>query len=116
MYVYIIPSLLIIGDFLTGLFKALYKKSLNSTVLRKGLYHKLAEIISLIGCGLIDYATQYVSLPFELPILPAVSLYISLMEIISIFENLCEINPVLYNFFAPYLEKLKYYDEDNKNE
>ena len=96
--------------------KAIYNKKLDSTILRKGLFHKLAELLALIACGGIDYGVNFVNLPFDLPILPSVAIYICIMEIISCFENLCEVNPALNNFFAPYLQKLKNETEDKEND
>lgn len=107
IFLYIVPFVLICFDFLTGFIKAIYNKKLDSTILRKGLFHKLAELLALIACGGIDYAVNFVNLPFDLPILPSVAIYICIMEIISCFENLCEVNPKLNDFFAPYLQKLK---------
>lgn len=107
IFLYIVPFVLVCFDFLTGFIKAIYNKKLDSTILRKGLFHKLAELLALIGCGGIDYGINYIDLPFELPILPSVAIYICIMEIISCFENLCEVNPALNDFFAPYLQKLK---------
>lgn len=117
IFLYIVPFVLICFDFLTGFIKAIYNKKLDSTILRKGLFHKLAELLALISCGGIDYGIKFIDLPFDLPILPSVAIYICVMEIISCFENLCEVNPALNDFFAPYLQKLKNAEkEDEKND
>jgi toxin secretion/phage lysis holin len=116
IFLYIVPFVLICFDFLTGFIKAIYSKKLDSTILRKGLFHKLAELLALIGCGGIDYGVKFVNLPFDFPILPSVAIYICIMEIISCFENLCAVNPALNNFFAPYLQKLKNETEDKEND
>lgn len=117
IFLYIVPFVLICFDFLTGFIKAIYNKKLDSTILRKGLFHKLAELLALIGCGGVDYGINFIDLPFDLPILPSVAIYICVMEIISCFENLCEVNPALNDFFAPYLQKLKNNEkEDEKND
>lgn len=117
IFLYIVPFVLICFDFLTGFIKAIYNKKLDSTILRKGLFHKLAELLALIGCGGVDYGINFIDLPFDLPILPSVAIYICVMEIISCFENLCEVNPALNDFFAPYLQKLKNDEkEDEKND
>ena len=52
------------------------------------------------------------SLGFELPLLNVVSVYICTMELISIVENICEVNPQMYALFSPYLKKLKQKDGD----
>lgn len=107
MGVYITVGIFILFDIVTGLIKALYKDGLNSTYLRKGLFHKLSEVIATIGAGLLEYGVNYVNLGVDVPVLKIVSAYICLMELISILENLAEINPKLAKLFTPYLEKLK---------
>lgn len=107
MVIIIIVLVFILFDILTGLIKAIYKEGLNSTYLRQGLFHKLSEILALIGSYLLEYAIKYIELGVDIPILKCVSGYIALMELISIIENLCEVNPKLNKLFAPYLEKMK---------
>ena len=111
MGIYITVGVFIIFDIATGIIKALYKEGLNSTYLRKGLFHKLSEVIAVAGSGLLEYAIQYVNLGVDIPVLGVVSVYICGMELVSIIENLCEVNPSLAKLFKPYLEKLKKSDE-----
>lgn len=109
-----ITVLIFIGfDVLTGLIKALAKEGLNSTALRKGLYHKLSEIITVVGAGLIEYGANYFELGIELPTLFAISSYICIMELVSIIENLAIINPQLNKLFKPILAKLKNKTDEN---
>ena len=115
MFVYIVAFAFIIFDILTGLIKAIYTRKLNSTVLRKGLFHKLAEILSVIGAGLLEYGISYVDIGINVSLLPIVSAYICVMELISCMENLGEVNPDLLKLFKPYLEKLKERDENGEN-
>ena len=107
MGTYITVGCFILFDILTGVLKALYNEGLNSTYLRKGLFHKLSEILAIIGSGLLEYGVQYVELGIEIPILNIVAVYICSMELVSILENLGEVNPTLGKLFKPYLEKLK---------
>jgi len=86
--------------------KALFLHQLNSTILRQGLYHKLAEVTSLVGCYLLEMGCNFINLGFDIPLLNAVAIYICLMELISCIENVCVVNPQLNELFAPYLEKL----------
>ena len=106
----------ILFDIVSGIIKALYKEGLNSTILREGLFHKLSEIIALCGAWLLEYATTYMDLGFDVPLLNGVAIYIDIMELISIIENLCEVNPALNKLFKPYLEKLKKPGGDDKDE
>lgn len=107
MVIYIVTLCFILFDIVTGIIKALYNKKLNSTALRKGLFHKLAEVIAVFGTGLLEYGAQYVNIGIDIPLLAVVSAYICIMELISCMENLAEVNPVLGKLFKPYLEKLK---------
>lgn len=115
MTVYIVALLFILFDIVTGIIKAVYNKKLNSTILRQGLFHKLAEVISIFGSGLLDYGIIYVDIGINIAILPIVVSYICIMELISCMENLAEINPTLSKLFAPYLEKLKERKDENDN-
>lgn len=111
MAIYITVLAFIGFDILTGLIKALAKEGLNSTILRKGLYHKLSEILTVFGAGLLQYGADYINLGIEIPALIGVSSYICIMELVSIIENLAILNPSLYKLFKPFLNKLKTEDE-----
>ena len=113
--VYYVVGGFILFDVLTGIIAAAYKGEMNSTKLREGLYHKASEVIAVVGAALLEYAMQYYELGFEVPMLKAVAVYICATELISVLENLCEVNPTLYNLFKPFLEKLKPEYGDKKN-
>ena len=114
MGVYIVVLSFIGFDILTGFLKAFYKEGVNSTVLRKGLFHKLSEIIAVAGAGLFEYGCSYFEFGFSVPMVGAVTTYICIMEFISIMENLSAVNPNLAKLFKPYLEKLK--ERNDRNE
>ena len=105
--IYIVVGAFILFDIITGIIKALYQGGLDSTKLRKGLFHKLSEIVTVGGCGLLEYGTHYVDFGFDVPVLKPVATYICVMELISIIENICEVNEPLRKLFMPYLSKLK---------
>ena len=95
-------------DVVTGLLKAVYEKNLESECIRKGLIHKLGEIIAVVVAFLIEYSqTVILSINFDIPIVNGVCIYIILMEILSVLENICVINPQLRKVFSPYLKKLR---------
>lgn len=107
METYIVVGILILFDILTGITKAIYKEGLNSTILRKGLFHKLSEVFAVFGAWLFEYGLSYVHINLDIPLVEAVTVYISIMECISILENISSLNPKLEKFFKPVLEKLK---------
>lgn len=111
--VYIVVGVAILADIVTGILNALYHGEMNSTKLREGLFHKLAEVIATGISGLAGYGVKYVDIGFNIPVLEAVSAYIVVMEFVSVCENLAKMNPQLAKLFAPYLEKLK---GDTKND
>lgn len=102
----------IVFDILTGLLKAIQIEGLNSTILRKGLFSKLSEILAVGLCYGLNYGSQYIDLGFDIPLLQGVSIYLCIMELVSIIENLCVVNPALNKLFGPYLEKLKGKDNE----
>ena len=112
MEIYFIVAGFILADIVTGILQALYNHDLNSTKLRQGLYHKLSEVLAVVLSVGLEYACEYIELGVDVPVLKVVSVYICLMELVSILENLCEVNPRLAKLFKPYLEKLNTEDEE----
>ena len=106
MGVLIVSCCFILADVITGLVKAFYCHNVNSTILRKGLYHKIAELMALgVGYG-VDFAANYYNFGWGSICVP-VCVYICGMEFISVVENLTIINPDLLKFFQKYLDKIK---------
>ncbi len=103
---YIIMILVVIGlaisDYITGIIKAYCTSSLCSSKMRKGGLNKLCEIlVMLTACGLdigIHELGRYYQSDKLADIAGAVTAvmvftYITVMEVVSIFENYAEINP-----------------------
>lgn len=78
-----VPLLLMVLDIITGYANAWIKKQLSSTKMRKGLGHKLGELVQIIVGVIISLAfgRQEIEL--------IISVYIIVMELTSIAEN-CE--------------------------
>lgn len=117
---YIIMITIILGlasaDFITGLIKAYISGDLNSTKMRKGGLNKITELIIMtVACGLeigIKYLGNYYESETLANITGSVTAiiifgYISVMEVISIFENYAEINPDTAAWIKKILEKLR---------
>lgn len=99
--IFIITGLAVV-DYLTGIIKAYCKNEVSSRSMRIGGLHKLAEILIMTAsCGLeigINVLGNYYNATEFSIITGAVTaicvfIYITIMEIISIFENYAEINP-----------------------
>lgn len=76
------PILFSFFDIMTGYIQALINKDVDSSVMRVGLLHKILLILVIIGSCVIDVT-------FNLSVITKfVSIYIIIMEITSILENL----------------------------
>lgn len=77
----LLPLILILIDFISGFINAWKNGNIDSSVMREGLGHKFAEIIYIVIGLLLDlfFGLHIVYLGFIT--------YISLMEVVSIFEN-----------------------------
>lgn len=82
-------------DYITGVVNAAMHSRLNSSKMREGLGHKFAYCALIFISYIIDeiQLNSSLNLPFEL--FPIVSLGIIAIELTSIIENVCEINPEL---------------------
>lgn len=92
---YVIVMAFIVVDVLSGVLAAVYDKNLSSTVMREGLLRKAALVLILVVATLIDLGQGVLDLGFNVPFVPLASTYIALMEILSIFENVCQMNDEL---------------------
>lgn len=93
LWVFIIPGVLMLIDFITGLLNAWIKNDVKSSKMREGLAKKCGETIILIIGELFTLA---ICLPKYF--ITAVSLYIIIMELISICENLDKMNVPIPGF------------------
>ena len=91
----LMTSIYIVFDFDSSRLVACAKHEWKSSEMRKGLYHKFGSIMLVVLAYLIDYAQKYVDLGFRVPIAAGVCVYIILMELGSIVENIGKINPDL---------------------
>lgn len=99
------PILFSVGDILTGLIQAVINDDVQSKKMREGLLHKSLIIIVLL---LSVVASQ----TFTIDIVSKfVSIYIILMETISIFENLKKAGINFDNLLKIFIKK-----EQNKHE
>lgn len=82
-WVYVMPLCFMGIDILTGLLNAMLKeKNFKSSIMRTGLTKKAGEIAIILVAIVCTYA-----LDIPIYLVQGISLYISLMEFMSIFEN-----------------------------
>lgn len=92
-WTFMLPIILMAIDVLTGVTNAWIKGKIKSSILRKGLGKKIGEIVVLAIGELFLIA---ISLPMA--VLNGISLYIIVMELISICENLEKLGVPIPNF------------------
>lgn len=91
--IYLIVFLFILLDMATGLIKAFKEKAYTSTIMREGLFHKSGSILCVAFGILVDYTQTLVDIGVTIPVAISICVYIILMEIGSVIENICAINP-----------------------
>lgn len=82
MWQILTPLIFSLADIITGYIQAIINKNLDSQKMRTGLLHKVLIVIIIILSFIIHYAfsIKYIS--------SVVCIYVVIMEIISILENL----------------------------
>lgn len=84
-------------DYLTGVVKAIMQNNLSSSKMREGLGHKFAYLVLISVAYAIDTVNTHVSLGLPLNVFIVTVGGVCLIELTSILENVCEINPELKN-------------------
>lgn len=95
--VFIVMALaLIVLDVVTGFTNAALKHEISSSKMREGLQHKLGSIFLILAADFVDAALLGgMNLGYDAPVLTATCIYIAVMEVMSIIENICLLNPEL---------------------
>ena len=107
MNTFLIVGSAITLDLVTGVAKSVHGGAFNSSVMREGLWHKLSEVIALIVAYFVQYMLPYIGIPYSVPAVSVVTIYIVLMEVGSCLENLGEINPQLKGPLSKVFAQLK---------
>lgn len=112
----IVSAIFIVCDCITGIFKSLKNGSFTSTGLKIGGFNKVGEFFIIILAYLVDCSLPLIGVSIGVLIAPIVCTYITLMEIVSNYENLCEICPALKAApISKYFGKIKSLNESEDN-
>ena len=84
-WVILLPAILMAADIITGWLQATINETWDSTKMRKGLFRKSAEILVIVIAFAISTA---IKLPVDIPAF--ISIYVIVMEILSVCENLSQ--------------------------
>ena len=103
LYVVAVPLALVLIDVVSGYAGAVKTGMLNSTIMRDGLWNKLAEVFAIIVGKCADicvsiYGTEFFGHDVSSPVCLAICAYLSLYELTSIMENIGKLNPIIGNW------------------
>lgn len=101
---WIVIAAAILLDIITGLIKAFYTNTFQSSVMRQGLFHKLGELLAVGILYGAQIALPMIGVDAYLPLFPAGVGYCVLMELGSIIENLRAFTPGLDTILGKHKE------------
>ena len=93
IYITVAVIAFIVTDYISGTIAASMVGDLSSKKMKEGLLKKFVYILILFTCYIIDFVSCKVDLGFTVSLYVVTGVGISLIEITSIFENCCLINP-----------------------
>lgn len=82
-WVFLLPAICAAADIITGWLQATINSCWDSTKMRKGLYRKGGEMLVVFLAYII-----YLALQIPVEIINGIVIYIVIMEIVSVIENL----------------------------
>ena len=95
----ILVFILIVLDIASGIAAAFMEKTIDSSAMRRGLWHKASYILVILLASTLEWAVSAggpsLGIGIDLPIVVPTCLYLGLTEISSIGENLAQIDPSL---------------------
>ena len=114
LWLFMIPGILMLIDFITGLLNAWKRGEIKSSKMREGLIKKCGETLILIIGEMFTIALSISS-----AIITAISWYIIIMELISICENFDKMGVPLPGFIKKALktsmDKIQNDGKEDKN-
>lgn len=108
----IVVIIFITFDIGTGWLKALSTGTADSSIMRKGLFRKLAEILAVLFGYTCEIVFPLVDIDVSIPLAAGISTYIVIMETASIVENLAIMNPKLADILSKFFSKEKLEPEE----
>ena len=94
-------------DILFGLLQSLTNQTFQSSMMRQGLFHKLGEILCYLFGVVCDTTLPLINILVPFSLANAITIYIVIMEIGSILENLSKVSPVMAKYLGFVFEKLR---------
>lgn len=93
----LIVAILIVLDIVSGFIQGVVNKKVDSAYMLRGLIRKSGIVLGLILAGVCEYGMLYIDLGFTIPMVSGVVIFVCVMEIVSIIENIIKIDPRFQN-------------------
>lgn len=100
-------------DVVTGIAKAFATTGFNSSIMRQGFFHKLGEILAVTLTLIADIGLPEIGVSLDVQLSGMCCVYLVLMEIGSIVENIGAINPDLVGPLNKIFSKLRGDNDDS---
>lgn len=94
----VIPCIMIVFDLATGYIAATFMGTVDSKIMRNGIYGKLGELFAIVLSYFLEFAISVygstaIGINVSVPIGAGMCAYITFTEIVSVIENIGCMNP-----------------------
>lgn len=86
-WIFLLPLVMIAADVISGWIQATINSTWDSTKMRKGLYRKTLEMMIVVVVFIVGCALPF-RLPNDMNVAFCASIYVVIMEAVSVLENL----------------------------
>ena len=112
----LIVGVFILLDIITGLIESIRLGEFTSKKMRQGLLAKFQELLIVVLVYAIQYGFPMLGVAINIPIVQPICLYIVVMEVGSILENVSKTNEKISQFTKKYLKQIKEMAGDSDEE
>lgn len=103
----VIVLICIVADVLTGLVSAWLSGTFASAKMREGAGHKLGELFAMGVCYGVQWGLPLVGVETSINIVRGFAIYIVIMEVASVSENIIKMDPELKGPLGSLVKTLK---------
>lgn len=97
----------VVLDIVTGVVKSFATTGFDSSIMREGFFHKLGELLAVALCVAVDEFLPRMGVSVNIDFSALCCVYLVMMEIGSVLENLGAVNPQLGAVLSKLFSKLK---------
>lgn len=112
--IFVVAIAFILLDVATGIIVAMLQRNFSTTIMRKGLGHKLGYVFVMCAVAILQVGMMEPSfhVEFDFPLFNVVCAFVIFMEFMSVMENACLLNPQLNDLVGKFLAQNNYGDTE----